>query len=245
MRPAFAIKRLWDSGRRMWSQWITWQRSPTMNQISRIYFFVPSVLTLVTPLAFSTSQICTGNKEDAPRPALTFLCAWQLRIAFQKLTCCRDNAGMTSKRREMLDPDTTLITMAPKSWRFGRRVPTSPCLGQTVGVAEKRKIQKIQDERKYNICITNTKTQNNAMYQWLQVMGLSRLLIWDEFSTTKKSETFEGSCTINMKKKQNVEKIFALIVHCAGHKIQPKIILFILNTLLPVTLWHCDITSVT
>ena len=24
-----------DSGRRMWSQWITWQRSPTMNQISR------------------------------------------------------------------------------------------------------------------------------------------------------------------------------------------------------------------
>ena len=49
--------------------------------------------------------------------------------------------------------------------RFGRRVPTSPCLGQTVGVAEKRKIQKIQDERKYNICITNTKTQNNAMYQ--------------------------------------------------------------------------------
>ena len=49
--------------------------------------------------------------------------------------------------------------------RFGRRVPTSPCLGRTVGVAEKRKIQKIQDERKYNICITNTKTQNNAMYQ--------------------------------------------------------------------------------
>ena len=106
-------------------------------------------------------------------------------------------------RGEMLDPETTLITMAPKSWRFdpeshdddnsyhddidggdddvdndngddnvdsplarfGRRVPTSPCLGQTVGVAEKRKIQKIQDERKYNICITNTKTQNNAMYQ--------------------------------------------------------------------------------
>ena len=92
----------------------------------------------------------------------------------------------------MLDPETTLITMAPKSWRFdpeshdddddvdnedgdddvdsplarfGRRVPTSPCLGQTAGVAEKRKIQKIQDERKYNICITNTKTQNNAMYQ--------------------------------------------------------------------------------
>ena len=111
-------------------------------------------------------------------------------------------------RGEMLDPETTLITMAPKSWRFdpeshddgdhaddnsyhddidggdddvdndngddnvdsplarfGRRVPTSQCLGQTAGVAEKRKIQKIQDERKYNICITNTKTQNNAMYQ--------------------------------------------------------------------------------
>ena len=115
-------------------------------------------------------------------------------------------------RGEMLDPETTLITMEPKSWRFdpeshdddnsyhndnddgdddvdndngdddvdndngddnvdsplarfGRRVPTSPSLGQTVGVAEKRKIQKIQDERKYNICITNTKTQNNAMYQ--------------------------------------------------------------------------------
>ena len=50
-------------------------------------------------------------------------------------------------------------------FRFGRRVPTSPCLGRTVGVAEKRKIQKIQDERKYNICIINTKTQNNAMYQ--------------------------------------------------------------------------------
>ena len=49
--------------------------------------------------------------------------------------------------------------------RFGRRVPTSPCLGRTAGVAEKRKIQKIQDERKYNICIINTKTQNNAMYQ--------------------------------------------------------------------------------
>ena len=112
----------------------------------------------------------------------------------------------------MLDPDTTLVTMAQKSWRFdpeshvddnsyhddvddddddvdndddddnvdnddgydnvdsplfrfGRRVPTSPCLGRTVGVAEKRKIQKIQDERKYNICNTNTKTQNNAMYQ--------------------------------------------------------------------------------
>ena len=107
----------------------------------------------------------------------------------------------------MLDPETTLIMMAPKSWRFdpeshdddddaddnsyhddidggdddvdnddgdddvdsplarfGRRVPTSPCLGQTAGVAEK-KIQKMQDERKYNICITNTETQNNAMYQ--------------------------------------------------------------------------------
>ena len=89
----------------------------------------------------------------------------------------------------MLDPDTTLITMAQKSWRFdpqphdddnsyhddnddgddnvdndvgdddvdsppvrfGRRVPTSPCLGRTVGVAEKRKIQKIQDERKYKM----------------------------------------------------------------------------------------------
>ena len=111
-----------------------------------------------------------------------------------------------------MDPDTTLVTMAQKSWRFdpeshvddnsyhddvddddddvdndddddnvdnddgydnvdsplfrfGRRVPTSPCLGRTVGVAKKRKIQKIQDERKYNICIINTKTQNNAMYQ--------------------------------------------------------------------------------
>ena len=30
------------------------------NAICRIYFFVPSVLTLVTPLVFSTSQICTG-----------------------------------------------------------------------------------------------------------------------------------------------------------------------------------------
>jgi len=175
----------------------------------------------------------------------TSLCAWSLQIAFQKLTCCHDNAGMASKRREMLDPDTTLTTMAQKSWRFGRRVPTSPCLGRTVGVAEKRKIQKIQDERKYNICIINTKTQNNAMYQWLQAMGMSWLSIWDEFSTTKKSET-EGS-TINMKKKQNVKKIFALIVHCAGHKIQEKIILFMLNILLPVTLRpshnHSDIVQ--